>query len=167
MLENLRQFLNYSKDFRIESPKASKSDDNLEKIVDLLKSQLASTELTPEKDDGLIKMTAEIGTTAWRIQRRLTSTGESSDIIKRVSRDLESVHDALTQGGIEIKDHTGEKYDGGMALNVIAFQPSPGITKELVIETIKPTIYHKNKMVQMGQVIVGVPEKVSLEDAPR
>ncbi|MDD5701287.1 MAG: hypothetical protein PHU23_04465 [Dehalococcoidales bacterium] len=167
MLGNLRQFFNYSKDFRIEAPKASKYDDNLDKIVNLLKSQLANTELKPEKDDGLIKLTAEIGTTAWRLQRRLTTTSETSDTIKRVSRDLESVWDALIQGGLEIKDHTGEKYDGGMALNVIAFQPTPGITKEQVIETIKPTIFHKNKMVQMGQVVVGVPEKISLEDTPK
>jgi hypothetical protein len=167
MLESLRQFINYSKDFRIEAPKSSKIDDNLENIVNLLKSRLANTELIPEKDDGLIKLTTEIGTTTWRLQRRLAVSAEASDTIKRVSRDLESVWDALNQGGIEIKDHTGEKYDGGMALNVIAFQPTPGITKEQVIETIKPTIYHKNKMVQMGQVIVGVPDKVSLDDTPK
>ena len=79
---------------------------------------------------------------------------------------MESTSDALRQGGIDIKDHTGEKYDGGMALHVITFQPAPGLSHEQVIETIKPTIYRENKIVQMGEVIVGVPEKGATPDTP-
>ncbi len=138
-----------------------------EKIINLLKYQLANAESMSNKDDSLIKITSEIGTTIWRLQRRLAAIKETSDPIKRISRDVESVWDALAQGGVEIKDHNGEKYDGGMALNVIAFQPTLGITKEQIVETIKPTIYYKNKLVQMGQVIIGVPEKVRFEDAPK
>ncbi len=160
MLEGLRQFFNYTKDFRIATPKASDYHDSLEKLVNLLKSQLANVESTTDKDDSLIKLNSEIGTAAWRLQRRLATTAETADVIKKVARDLESIWDTLSQGGIEIKDQVGEKYDGGMALSVIAFQPTPGITQEQIIETIKPTIYYKNKMVQMGQVIVGVPEKL-------
>ena len=164
MLEDLRQIFNYSREFRIIAPKESDIDNNLGKIVNLLKSQLANAQSTVGNDDSLLKLSTEIGTTAWRLKLRLAKTVENSDTMNRINRDLESIMDALTQGGIEIKDFTGEKYDGGMALNVIAFQPTQGITKEQVIETIKPTIYHKNKLVQIGQVIVGVPENASFKD---
>jgi len=45
-----------------------------------------------------------------------------------------------------------------MSLKVISFQPTPGLGRERVIETIKPTIYFKGKAIQMGEVIVGRPE---------
>lgn len=166
MFEDFKQFLNYSKEFRIAAPKISGYDGSLEKIVGILKTQLSDPKSTL-KDDSLLKLASEIGTTVWRLQQRLATKVDASDTMKRITRDLESVRDTLSQGDIEIKDHTGEKYDGGMALNVIAFQPTPGITREQIIETIKPTIYHKNKLIQMGQVIVGVPEKVSSEDTPK
>ena len=166
MFEDLKQFWFYSKEFRIEAPKASDYDDSLGKIVNLLKSQLSNAG-SMSKGSSSPKLTSEIGTTVWRLQRRLTASADVPDTIKRITRDLESVCDTLTQEGVEIKDHTGEKYDGGMALNVIAFQPTPGITREQIIETIKPTIYHKNELVQMGQVIVGVPEKASPENTPQ
>jgi hypothetical protein len=45
-----------------------------------------------------------------------------------------------------------------MSLKVLCFQPTPGLRRERVIETIKPTIYFKGKTIQMGEVIVGKPE---------
>ena len=31
-------------------------------------------------------------------------------------------------------------------------------TQQQIIETLKPTIYHRDKIIQMGDVIVGIPE---------
>jgi len=45
-----------------------------------------------------------------------------------------------------------------MALRVIAFQPTAGITREIITETIKPTIYRNDTIVQIGEVIVAVSE---------
>jgi len=103
----------------------------------------------------------------WRLQRRLTMGGEVPEETRRISRDLESAWDALRQGDVEIKDHTGEKYDGGMALRVIAFQPIAGLRQEQIIETIKPTIYHKDKLIRMGEVIVGVPGEDTAPETPK
>ena len=43
--------------------------------------------------------------------------------------------------GLEIKDHTGDAFDYGLPLKVVTSQPTLGLTKESVLETIKPTIY--------------------------
>ena len=56
-----------------------------------------------------------------------------------------------------IKDHTGEIFDYGLPLNVVTTQPSPGITKERVLETLKPTIYWQEQMIQMGEVVIATP----------
>ena len=61
--------------------------------------------------------------------------------------------------GIEIKDHTGKTVDAGDALNIVAYQPSVDLTRNTVIETLRPTIYFKEKIIQNGEVIVGKPEK--------
>ena len=103
-------------------------------------------------------MAADVGTLVWRIQLRLDPTEELSKPLQKLSRDVERTRDALTQGGIEIKDHTGGDYDGGMALRVITSQPVSGLARRRIIETLKPTIYYKNRVIQMGEVVVGVPE---------
>jgi hypothetical protein len=74
-----------------------------------------------------------------------------------MNRDVEAAADFIHQGDLEIKDHTGEIYDGGMRIKVIAFQKMDGLSRERIIETIKPTIYFKGKLLQLGEVIVGTP----------
>jgi hypothetical protein len=159
MMENLRQYLNYSKEFRIEAPKSSVYSNNLEKTISTIKSLLAEPKFKTAIAEDSSQLTIEIATTIWRLKRRLSTDGDASDIVRRSSRDIESMSDSLQQSEIEIKDYTGQKYDDGMALQVLAFQPIPGLNQKQIIETIKPTIFQKNKTIQVGQVIVGVPEK--------
>jgi hypothetical protein len=97
---------------------------------------------------------ADVATGLWRMKRRL----ETDEAARRACQFIfESVWDALTQGGVEIKDHTGEHVTGGEALRVVAFEPTPGLTREQVIETVRPTVYYHGKSIQMGQVIIGKP----------
>jgi hypothetical protein len=159
MLENLRQFLKYSKEIRIAAPLKSDCPDNLEDIVSLLRSLSEDAKAATTGGGDLLPLTKDVITTIWRLQRRLTTAGESPDVISRALRDLQSISDSLRQAGFETKDQTGGKYDTGMALKVIAFQPIPGLSQEQIIETIKPTIYYDGKIAQIGEVIVGVPEK--------
>jgi hypothetical protein len=42
---------------------------------------------------------------------------------------------------------------------VLAHQPTGGIGREEVVETVKPSVYLRGVMIQMGDVVVGVPEK--------
>ena len=150
--------LKYPKEFRISAPNEPALLEVLAGMVDLLQHAPPEIERSSRKEEDLLNLLADIGTVVWRLQRRVNISGEVTEDIRRISRDLESAGDALRQGNIEIKDHTGEEYDGGMALRVIAFQATPGLSREQVIETIKPTIYFRDKIIQMGQVIVGVPE---------
>jgi hypothetical protein len=162
--ESLRQLIRYNKEFRIAAPKWPELAESIDDIVSFLESSSPEATTKSRKEEGLLSLAVEMGTSVWRLRRRLAMEGEVPEERRRVSRDLESAWDALGQEGIEVRDHTGEEYDGHMALRVIAFQPTPGLTREQITETIKPTIYHKDKLVQMGEVIVGVPEDASKAD---
>jgi hypothetical protein len=132
-----------------------------------LEQLLLRLEQTMRESQGLalgeqdLRFLADISTGLWRLKQKMVKPGtnEPLDDMKRPFRHLESVWDALTQAGITIQDHTGNPFDPGMSLKVIAYQPKPGLQREQVLETIKPTIYFKNKQIQMGEVIVGRPEK--------
>lgn len=104
---------------------------------------------------------ADIGTGLWRLRQKMVKPGTDQplDEMRRAYRHLESVWDALVQAGAEIQDHTDKPFDPGMSLKVVSYQPMPGLGRERVIETIKPTIYFKGKAIQMGKVIVGRPER--------
>lgn len=117
------------------------------------------------QSDSLVKLLAEVGTGLWRLRRHLThsETSKPSAQFERASRHLEAVINMLAEGGIEIRDHTGEAVpEGGIyALKTVAFEQTPGLSSEQVIETIKPTIYFQKQMIQMGEVVVGTPVKPS------
>ena len=103
---------------------------------------------------------ADVGTSMWRLRQKMLHPGTERPFeeMRRAYRHLQSIWDAFTQANIEIQDHTNELFDSGMSLKAITFQPMAGIGREMVIETIKPSIYFKGKMIQIGEVIVGTPE---------
>jgi len=108
-----------------------------------------------------LRFLADIGTGLWRLRQKMVKPGTNQPLVEmqRPFRHLESVWDALIQAGVDIQDHTDKPFDPGMSLRVVSYQPMPGLGRERVIETIKPTIYFKGKMIQMGEVIVGRPQK--------
>ena len=78
--------------------------------------------------------------------------------IKKAYRHVESTCDALKSANIEIQGHSNEKYVPGMALKVIAFQPTSSVQTEKIAETIKPSVFYNDILIQVGEVIVATPD---------
>ena len=155
-IQSFTQWLLYTREFRIPSPGGIRLSIQAEAPADIpLKEPLAITQGKEE----LLDMIADIATLLWRVQKRLYDIGQLPKELNRISRDLESTENALNQGGIEIKDHTGQEYATGMSVRVIASQPLENISKNRIIETLRPTIYYKDKIIQKGEVVVGIPRK--------
>jgi hypothetical protein len=159
---SLRQ-LGYPREFRI-APAVWPSGllSVLEKLAQTLRDQhRQAPDESPEAQRERVRFLADVGTGLWRLRQKMLQPGTERPLeeMRRAYRHLESTWDALAQAGVEIQEHTGAPYDPGMSLKVIAFQPTPGINREKILETIKPTIYLKNQPIQMGEVIVGTPEK--------
>jgi hypothetical protein len=95
----------------------------------------------------------------WRLRQKLLKPGTDQplDEMRRAYRHFESVWDALKESGYLIQDHTNELFTAGMDLNVITYEPTQGIDKESVVETIKPSVYYKDLRIQKGEVIVATP----------
>lgn len=109
-----------------------------------------------------MKVLADTGTGLWRLRQRMSQAdaGQPSPEMNRVQRQIEAIFDTLAAAQIEIRDHTGEAVpsSGIYALKALAYEPTSGLTSERVIETIKPSIYYENRMIQMGEVIIGTLE---------
>jgi hypothetical protein len=108
-----------------------------------------------------LKTAANIVTNAWRAKVKMVDadTNEPTEPMKRVYRHVEAIFDALKQIGVEHIDVIGQPYDSGMALKVVTFEPTPGLSREEIKETIKPSVTWQGRLIQMGEVIVGTPPK--------
>ncbi|MEU0198014.1 MULTISPECIES: hypothetical protein [unclassified Streptomyces] len=95
----------------------------------------------------------------WRAQRKLNQrAGDlSAADLRQVRRYVQAGRQALADGGLEIQEHDGEPFDPGQSLEVLAFQDEPGLTREVVLETLRPSVYYRGERIQMGQVVVGRP----------
>ena len=159
----IRQWI-YPKEFRINalvwSPEYPIDFVNLASII--------SEPALSTQDSVQIGILADIGTGLWRLRQKMLQPGTEQPLeeMRRAYHHLESTLDALDRADIKIQDHTGELVPegGGLKLKVLAYQPLAGITHNKVLETIKPTIYYKDQMIQMGEVIVSTPEGDSDHD---
>ena len=164
-IDNLRQWLYYPQEFRISAPEYLGLSESLEALADLAERTPLRFRTAFRKEEELLDMAADVGTMVWRMQQRLAATEQLPRSLQKLSRDVERTWDALTQNGIEIKDHTGGDYDGGMALRVITSEPVAGLARRQIIETLKPTIYYRGRIIQVGEVVVGVPEETKTSKA--
>lgn len=114
-------------------------------------------------DDALLddSALASLATGLWRARRRTLAPGtdEPRAEMRPVFRHLQSMWDTLAAAGVAIQDHDGQPFESGLALEVLTFQPTPGLRGEAVVETVRPSVYARDRVVQRGQVIVGTPEE--------
>lgn len=165
MFEDLAQW-RYPKEFRIGRPMLSAADLQAaaQRVLEALASPALATSvpLAPGADSvGIaVLQLADLATGLWRLREKMLDgeTGRPLDEMRRAFRHLEATWDILAQAGVQVQDHSRSRYDPGLSLKVTAFQPSPGLDSETVIETLKPTVYLKGQRIQIGEVIVGTPE---------
>lgn len=95
----------------------------------------------------------------WRALRKLEQRGEalSAADARQVRRHIEASRRSLAEDGLEIQEHDGAPFDPNQSLEALVFQDSPGLTRETVLETVRPTVYFRGRRIQTGQVIVGRP----------
>lgn len=114
----------------------------------------------------------------WRARKRMldAASGEIRDDMKRIHRDVEAIRRSFTGLGIVIRyhrddkfdegepkvrlvvhDHTGDAYDEGQPMKVVATKPTPGLEKKHVSETLLPSIFWNNRLIQNGEIEIATP----------
>jgi len=159
LLASTRQLL-YPPQFRI--PRLQAEATLLEEADGLLRNLLSvRTAEKPAREDANLQeeLVVRVATGLWRLRQRMIdpATRQPKDEMRRAYRHLESLWDTLGEFGVEIQDHGGEAFDSGMALVVLSYEQDPAVTRETVKETVKPTIYLRERCIQRGEVIVASP----------
>ena len=106
-----------------------------------------------------LKALVSIATNAWRAKVKMVdaTTGEVREEMKRVDRHIEAICRSLAEVGVVIRDHTGDAYDEGQPMKVVASKPTPGLGKKQVSETLLPSIFWNNRLVQNGEIEIATP----------
>ena len=106
---------------------------------------------------------ADLATGLWKLRQRLVDPRQQAGRLSACKplRDVEMLLNRLREDEIEIQDHTGAAYDPSLSLRVAAFQPLAGLQGERILETLKPTVYHHQLRIQIGEVIVAIPERTA------
>jgi hypothetical protein len=141
-------------------PDGDESAANPTEILSDSDRQEAASELHCVEASQLVKTIADIATAVWKARTRMvdTASGEVREEMKRIYGDTERIYKCLNELGIVVKDHTGDAFDYGLPLKVVTTKPMP-ISREIVTETFRPTIYWQDKIIQHGEVEVGTPIK--------
>ncbi len=156
-----------SKRFEIPRPEWPNERKVIEAVTSRIEAILADRGDTGRDGDGhgeppseWIKGVADIATNAWRAKNKIpkeTGTGAVPEELKGINRHIEAMIQNFEDMGVKVKDHTGSRFDYGLPLKVVATQPTEGLGAETVLETIKPTIYWNDRIIQMGEVVIATP----------
>jgi hypothetical protein len=116
-----------------------------------------------------LKALVSIATNAWRAKTKMVdaTTGEVREEMKRVDRHIEAIYRSLADVGIVIRDHTGDAYDEGQPMKVVASKPTPGLNKKSVSETLLPSIFWNNRLVQNGEIEFATPSDPNTPAEPQ
>ncbi len=102
---------------------------------------------------------AVLATNIWRAQARMIDpkTGEVREEMRRLYRHIEGALEAFNTMGVRLSDWLGQPYDSGLPVKVLSFQPTPEITRDTVIEAVRPAVFWQDRLLQVGEIIVGIP----------
>jgi hypothetical protein len=108
-------------------------------------------DLSPKSAD-LIELSIEI----WRIQNRLIkASSKLEDAQKRgLESSVQKLFKYLDRFHIKIVDHTDQKYNEGLSVDVLSFENDSSVSVPTIKETIEPTIICENIVVKKGKVVV-------------
>jgi hypothetical protein len=122
--------------------------------------------------EDLTKVLANVATNAWKLRGRIMVDPKGEEIrdelkrddIKKLARHVDSIFESLSAFGIEVRDRTGEVYDYGLPDKIVSSTPRPGLSKELIVETLRPTIYFRSHPIQTAEVVIAVPVEKKPEE---
>lgn len=101
---------------------------------------------------------------SWRAERRLKdrATGEVKDEHRLIHRSIVGILDSLAELGFQLKDRENEPYDFGFPEKVVASDKRAGLQREIVAETIRPSVFYNGQLLREGEIIIAVPEEAAL-----
>lgn len=109
--------------------------------------------------EGFAQSLCTLATHVWRTKGKLVdpATGEPKEETRRAYRHIEGAFETFAQMGLTMNDWINQPFDPGLPVKVLTFQPTSGITQDTVVEAVRPTVIWKDQLLQLGEVVVGIP----------
>lgn len=153
------QQLWYPSAFRLQKQDFTKEQlDVLEELISLIQPSF-SQELESYEDERvrMARFLVDLGTGIWRVRRKTHAMKRIPKELRDAMFSLESTWDSMSEGGVEIVDHIGTLPPED-EVKIVEVRQIRGFEGSKVIDAIRPTISLRGQIVQLGEVIVGVPE---------
>jgi hypothetical protein len=154
--------MNPEPDFRIEPPDWTKEMSALRKMASVDGAAVQPLDASAVRDyqQKVSGAFCEIAIHAWRAERRMKdkTTGEVKEDHKATHRSIAGILETLKGLGFELRDREGESYDYGLPEKVVAAEKRVGLSRELVAETIRPSIFVHGQLAWPGEIVIAVPE---------
>ena len=74
--------------------------------------------------------------------------------LKNLSKKYDRILKILRKNGFQIVEFDGKRFNDGMSIKVLGYDSRPGVEEDIIIETVKPTIFFNDKEYLKGEVIV-------------
>ena len=174
VLDDLRQ-LQFPTEFRITAPGLPLDPEQMLQATVVTASapptQEQPAETAPAEEGAADRVLAELATCLWYLKTKHfkrnweeADTGDDDPRVRRTLGRLSKGIDALKREGVEVDDPTNKRYpQGGEGMmRPIEFEPTAGLTFDLVTDTVTPIVYRGDRLIQQGEVFVAVPQ----EDTP-
>ncbi|MBI5545254.1 MAG: hypothetical protein HY901_15295 [Deltaproteobacteria bacterium] len=96
---------------------------------------------------------------AWRMKARVVRLKDllSAKELRALEISVTKMEEALLGAGVQLDDPQGRPFHEGDPLEVLLFEPSPGLARATVLQTVKPAILMAGKLVRRAEVVVGTP----------
>ncbi len=169
ILEAVRQWC-FPLEFRIAAP--GMPLDALTEVETAIRcapvTQPAGRPTAPTESSTSNELVADLATCLWYLKtkhfNRKWEDDETGDDDPRVRRSLSRLNKGITAlkgAGVEVHDPTNKRYpQGGEGMmRPLQFQPTAGLTFEVVSDTVAPIIYRDDRLIQRGEVFVAVPKE--------
>jgi len=103
-----------------------------------------------------IKDVVDLAIDIWRLDKKLFKVKDklNEDENKSLDNTIDRLKRFVKKNNIEVKDYTGQKYNGGTNVDVLQYEKEPGLKHPIIFLTHEPAVSHLGKLYRKAKVIV-------------
>lgn len=92
----------------------------------------------------------------WRLEKRLKKIEEklSEDENRAFRNSIEKLGRFIKKNELEVIDYTGQTYNSGMNLDILASEKDSDLEQDIIFETHEPAVSHKGVLIRKAKVII-------------
>ena len=104
-----------------------------------------------------IELVSSLAIEMWRLNKRIDKACVENNIDNSIVDQIQRIKDIFRKQEVEICEHTDADYNDGMSVKVLHVEEVDNLPpgKMKVLETVKPSVYFKGKVISHGEIIVG------------